>query len=923
VNAPSPAPPQSLASTTTHDAPAGHASSATFGPPRFEFDTVLTRALSTVLQAQPTPKLITVCAPPGYGKTVLLSRLHEELLARGQTCPWVSLDDRDADLSSVLYKIRAAMQQDHAATSLFPDRGAPLDGVLNLLTQQAAPTTLFIDNLGFCTDHALVPFLARLVFGTGPDLRLVLASTREIPVDTVRAKLEASALELRAPQLSFDRISTERLLRQAGVLTADEAALDGILAQTEGWPAAVRLLQVLMASEIDGAALGTTPDLGQVLHRFNGDHGDIARVLTRRVLVGFDPDLVQFMVEIALVRDFNPELAAHMTGRPEAREWLNMLVARNVLIFPLDRDRRWFRFHTLLREFLLAEGRECITLARRREVLTRAANWHEEQRDYVTAISIALEAGSADKAKALLDRIAHVVVGDHGQMATLIQWVDKLQQAGLTPSVEAHVWFVWALCDSLQYERARQALDEFDRRMAAQADGPEAVPSRLLFVRMLVNLWVDRLDTAFDQAEAWLARGEVPDALTLACVMGVASLIEIDRGELAAARARLARAMAVIARSDSAYGLAWLGIIRGFLEIAQARPDLADELLAEVRGQVSRVIGGDASVVVTLDFVRARALLDLGRTDAARELALRGLHRAMNHGLIATMEQGLIASVAFWHDAPDDAVPGALLERVAHSYPTRGQVLLAASQVRRLIQLGRSSDALALAERHGFGAPTGQRAPPVTMRERGDCMLARLELLLAQGACDEVLSQIDPLLKAARQQDRQRDRIELLLLASDANQRLGQGRMAVRHFSMAIVLATPGKLIQPFKARQGLVGNILSDTSAKDFGLTRASEWSFLERLRPHDPAPQPQAALGDMRAEEPAPATTGVPTLREIQLLVLLDQGLNNEQVADRLSLSVPTVKWHLHNVYVKLGVRSRSAALARARALNLINKS
>ena len=57
-------------------------------------------------------------------------------------------------------------------------------------------------------------------------------------------------------------------------------------------------------------------------------------------------------------------------------------------------------------------------------------------------------------------------------------------------------------------------------------------------------------------------------------------------------------------------------------------------------------------------------------------------------------------------------------------------------------------------------------------------------------------------------------------------------------------------------------------------------------------------------------------------QLLDLLDQGLNNEQVADRLSLSVPTVKWHLHNVYVKLGVRSRSAALARARTLNLIGR-
>ena len=102
--------------------------------------------------------------------------------------------------------------------------------------------------------------------------------------------------------------------------------------------------------------------------------------------------------------------------------------------------------------------------------------------------------------------------------------------------------------------------------------------------------------------------------------------------------------------------------------------------------------------------------------------------------------------------------------------------------------------------------------------------------------------------------------------------------------------------------------------------MTRPSEWSFLERIRPPAPAPSPSARPAD----DAGTATSGVPTLREIeiQLLDLLDQGLNNEQVADRLSLSVPTVKWHLHNVYVKLGVRSRSAALARARALNLIGR-
>ena len=336
-----------------------------FGPPRFEFETVTTRAVALSLQADPTPKLVTVCAPPGYGKTVLLSRVHEEFLARRQTCVWVSLDDRDTDLSSMLYRLRGAIHHmgRPVATDAarpggpFPDRGASADGVLKQLAGMRGPVTLFIDNLGFCQDSALTMFLERLVFGTKPNLRLVLSSTREIPVDAVRAKLEVGALELRAEHLSFDRISTASLFERAGIAPANQEDLDRIVLHTEGWPAAVRLLQVVMA----GDALSAD----QVLQRFGRDHSDIARVLTRRVLIGYDPELVQFMVEIALVREFSADLAAEMTGRAEARQWLDLLVARNVLIFPLDRSRRWFRFHTLLRDFLLAEARERVDATRR------------------------------------------------------------------------------------------------------------------------------------------------------------------------------------------------------------------------------------------------------------------------------------------------------------------------------------------------------------------------------------------------------------------------------------------------------------------------------------------------------------------------------------------------------------------------------
>ncbi|WZB64581.1 LuxR C-terminal-related transcriptional regulator [Achromobacter xylosoxidans] len=61
-------------------------------------------------------------------------------------------------------------------------------------------------------------------------------------------------------------------------------------------------------------------------------------------------------------------------------------------------------------------------------------------------------------------------------------------------------------------------------------------------------------------------------------------------------------------------------------------------------------------------------------------------------------------------------------------------------------------------------------------------------------------------------------------------------------------------------------------------------------------------------------------PTTRELELLALIEAGLSNQEIADRLTLSVATVKWHLYNLYAKLGVKNRASALARARSLNLL---
>ena len=66
---------------------------------------------------------------------------------------------------------------------------------------------------------------------------------------------------------------------------------------------------------------------------------------------------------------------------------------------------------------------------------------------------------------------------------------------------------------------------------------------------------------------------------------------------------------------------------------------------------------------------------------------------------------------------------------------------------------------------------------------------------------------------------------------------------------------------------------------------------------------------------DPPAPLTE-----RETELLRLIDAGLNTKQLANELLITEATAKWHLHNIYSKMGVRSRGAAAAKARTLKLL---
>ena len=56
-----------------------------------------------------------------------------------------------------------------------------------------------------------------------------------------------------------------------------------------------------------------------------------------------------------------------------------------------------------------------------------------------------------------------------------------------------------------------------------------------------------------------------------------------------------------------------------------------------------------------------------------------------------------------------------------------------------------------------------------------------------------------------------------------------------------------------------------------------------------------------------------------EFRILRLVNAGLSNQEIANRLQITVGTAKWHMHRIFAKLHVRNRTAAAAKARALGL----
>jgi LuxR family maltose regulon positive regulatory protein len=368
--------------------------------------------------------VVCVVAPAGYGKTTLLAQWAQD---KGPRVGWVSVDQRDNDPAVLLTYIAVALDRvepiDPRILRGLGGLGASIVGAVPRLAAAVAamtqPVALVLDHLELLENQACLDVVAELAAQLPTGAQLLVASRARPPLPVALLRVQGRVVELGVEGLAMDHQEARALLEGAGV-ELDDAAVNELLARTEGWP--VGLYLAALAHKAGGPR-------GHAWAGFTGDDRFMADYLWSELLGQLPPERVAFLTRTAVLERMSGPLCDAVLETTGSSDVLASLEASNLLLVPLDRQRRWYRYHHLFHELLRAE------LERREPELVlqlhaRAAGWCEANRLLETAIDHAQAAGDADRVARLVWQLAMPAYGA-GRADTTRRWFGWFEDQGL------------------------------------------------------------------------------------------------------------------------------------------------------------------------------------------------------------------------------------------------------------------------------------------------------------------------------------------------------------------------------------------------------------------------------------------------------------------------------------------------------------
>jgi len=862
------------------------------------------------LDGSTTHKLTLLSAPAGFGKTALLSQW---VARHSQRVAWLALSASDNDPVRFLAYVVTALQGVEAEIgesvlrALLSPQPPPLEGALTALINEIAAShaacTLILDDYHVITAQAIHDALAFLLDHMPPTLHLTVATRADPPLPLARLRAQGQLIELRASDLSFTVEEADAFLNQGMglALTSEQVAL--LEARTEGWIAGLHMVALSMEGR---------KDISAFIHAFTGSDRYIMDYLLEEVFQRQREEVRTFLLRTSILERMTGTLCDALIGLSEgsSQTILEELERANLFIVPLDNERRWYRYHYLFADLLRARlSQTCPALEP--DLHRRASEWFERNGLPTEAIDHSIAAGDLERAADLIAQNAEATLM-RGELATFLRWTEALPDELIRAQPTLCLLRAWLDILSGQSLGTVEAwLQSAGTSDVAIAGGVTALHALMAASQGNASRTIELSTRALEQlpenqrflrgATAWLLHASQ-----------LASNVDADDDQgfaevLAMSRAAGNIAVAIMAECSQAE---WL-MRRGQLRRAARAYTRALELATDSHGQRLPLAG---QALVGLGEL-AREWNDL--STAARHLQ-EGIHLSEEWAEVAPFDACI--SLARVRQAEGDEAGAAESIRKAEELAQRFDItelddlVLAMFRARLWIAQGNLASAHRWAEKRDLyqyiNSPLKEQTDdPYEHRLRKYELLVLARLLIAEGRPGEASKLLKPLVPIAKWRGRPGLLIEIHILQALASQALGDTRQAMTSLRRALALAEPEGYTRLFLDEGTPMIQLLRKLVRHDATATYAHK--LLGALGPE---------AADKRKHDSVGFLTEPLSARELEILRLLRTHLTSTEMADELCISVNTVRYHIKNIYSKLGVHSRSEAAQRARELGLL---
>jgi LuxR family maltose regulon positive regulatory protein len=867
--------------------------------------------------------LTLISAPAGFGKTTLLTEWLSTVPAEGRSVAWLSVDQRDNDPALFWTYVVTALQAAEPAVgagalallqSAQSSTEAVLSSLLNDLSGLAHDVVLVLDDYHLIEARDVHDGMTFLLEHLPPQVHLVIATRADPSLPLARLRARGDLVEVRVADLRFTAAEAAAYLEQVGlVLTpTDVATLEG---RTEGWIAALQLAALSMQGRDDVAGF---------IAGFAGDDRYIVDYLVEEVLQRQSEDVRSFLLQTSVLGRLTGSLCDAVTGQDGGRVMLEALDRANLFLVPLDDRRRWYRYHHLFADVLrtrLQEERP----ERVHGLHQRASRWHEQNGDRPEAIEHALAAEDFEWAATLVE-LAIPALRQARQEATLRRWLEALPEELFRCRPVLTIGYVGSLMSRGELEGVEERLVEAERwldpttvgerdasggMVVADPAGFPALPSSIAMYRAGQALIRGDVAGTMTHARRALDLAVEDDHLARGAPAALLGLAYWTGGHLDTARQWYADALTSLATAGYHSDVLGGSLVLADIAISQGR--LREALSTYEQGlqraeQADPPLRGAADMHVGM----SQVLCERNDLDGALQHLLVSRDLGEHAGLPQNRYRWRVAMARIRAAEGDADAALGLLDEAERLYvgDFSPQVRpVAALRARLSVARGRWAEALAWTRERGLAVDDElsylREFEHVTLAR---ALVARYSAERAGDSLRDAIRLLERLLSAADDGSRTGSVIDVLVAQALAHQAGSDLPAALGALCRALTLAEPEGYVRIFIDEGPPMAALLRAASKQ------GSAWGYVRRLL---------AAIDGPAGGVPVQRGLVDPlSARELDVLRLLGTDLDGPDIARELVVSLNTVRTHTKNIYAKLGVNNRRAAVRRGDELDLMTR-